>query len=122
MADGERADRVPRRLDRLRPPEPPARLRERTLAAAAAVLRSDAEIDIWFRLWSSRPLRMAWAVAVSGLVLANVAVTLRPGPSTGAHRMPLAVSGYQLAGELAGELAEIAELPRIEPGALARLP
>jgi hypothetical protein len=82
------------------------------------VLADRAAVDVWTRLWSSRPLRMAWAVVVSALVLAHVAVTLRPSPPAGVDRLEVAVS----ADRLAGELAEIADLPRIEPSALARLP
>jgi hypothetical protein len=118
MGDARRGGRPFERLQGLRPPDPPRGLRGRTIAAATAALAAEAEVDLWTRLWSSRGLRLAWAAAVSGLMVAHIAVTVRHRPAAGVDRMPAAVS----ASRLAGELAEIADLPRIDPIVLASVP
>lgn len=106
------------RLDGLRPPDPPAELRGQVVAAAAAALASGAGADIWTRLWTSRPLRLAWGATVVALVLAHVVVTPRSRLTARHNQVPAAVS----APHFDGELAEIARLPQIDPSALARLP
>ncbi len=70
-------NRARRLLRGLEPPSPPRELRSRTLAAAGAAARrgvpgpaagAPALLD---RLWESRALRLAWGLAVAGLVLLN---------------------------------------------------
>ena len=106
------------RLDRLSLPEPPAELRDRAVSAAAAALAIDRTCDVWTRMWTSSSLRLAWTAAVLTLLVANVAVTLRSRPSPGTEGARVSTS----AARLPAELAEIANLPPIDPGVLTRLP
>ncbi len=102
-------DPVTRLLAAIEEPEPPRGLRELALAGAAAAGARKAAVDAWRRLWESRPLRLAWAVAVALLVAANF--TIR----TGSRARPPAVPAAAAAQERAGlkELQAIVELPRI---------
>ena len=70
-------------LSGLRVPRAPSELRERVLRAAGRV---EGSRGIWDRLWESRPLRLAWAVTTIGLLLANAALSLAPGPSPQTNR------------------------------------
>jgi len=104
----ERLEVIRRIVRAIGEPDPPPGLRERTLARAAAGWARPAP-DPWRRVWGSGPLRLAWAVAVAVLAVANVAVrtTLKPGVRVAARPTlaPAARGG--------GELQAIVALPRI---------
>ncbi len=112
-----------RDLDRLfsglEPAAPPAQTRTRAVAAAlAADVEQEDAGEVWARLWQSRPARLAWAAAVTVLVIANLALSVsgpnnRGGPP--GHTI-IADSGAQ-----PSELAAIAELPRIRLEVLPHL-
>ncbi len=61
----------------LAPPGPPEDLRGKALALAREALEQEAVRDVWTRIWESRSLRLAWAVAAALLVLANVGWSVR---------------------------------------------
>ncbi len=66
-------------------PGPPASLEGRVLAATAAALRDPAVTTVWDRLWTSRPLRLAWSLAFVGLLAAHAAISVprsEPGEAT----------------------------------------
>ncbi len=102
-------EKIARLLAAIEEVEPPRGLRELALARAAAAGARKPAVDAWRRLLESRPLRLAWAVAVVLLVAANL--TIR----TGSRARPPAVPAAAAAQERAGlkELQAIVELPRI---------
>lgn len=63
-------------LDGHRVPAPPTHLERRVLEAARRAMRSAPTETIWDRLWSSKPLRAAWALATAGLLIAHVSISL----------------------------------------------
>ncbi|HQT94129.1 MAG: hypothetical protein B7X11_00200 [Acidobacteria bacterium 37-65-4] len=102
-------DPVTRLLAAIEEPEPPRGLRGLTLAGAAAAGAREPAVDAWRRLWESRPLRLAWAVAVLVLVGANLA--LRAGSRARPPAVPAAAALQERAG--LKELQAIVDLPRI---------
>lgn len=66
-------------LSGLRPPGPPPPLRTRVLARASAALQPGPAADPWWRVWESRPLRLAWACTVVLLAGANLLLPPRRG-------------------------------------------
>lgn len=65
-------------LHGLHPPKAPTGLRQRTLEAARAVstepITEQPTRSFADRLWASRPLRLAWVLAMVGLLGANLAL------------------------------------------------
>jgi len=100
-----------RLLDALKPPQPPPELRDRSLRAATDVLRRPPVPDRWTRIWESRPLRLAWAAAVAGLLVANTLIptTPRPAPATAQG-----FSLHQLSRAAEDEIRAIATMPRLD--------
>jgi len=101
----------------MRPQRPPAELRPRALAAAAAAI-SHPRPDLWSRLWMNRPLRVAWAAALVLLVSGHFVVTGAPG-------RPSRAVGLATAGPAEGldpEIMDIVDLPRISSESLTGLP
>ena len=90
--------------------DPPGSLRARTLARAAEAWPHPAPPDAWRRVWESRPLRLAWAVATLALAVANLA--LPTGPS---RRHPVAATGVETERTAARELRDEVALPRLKP-------
>ena len=90
-------------LTGLRVPRVPSELRERVLRAAGRV---EGTRGIWDRLWESRPLRLAWVVTTTALLLANAALSLAPGSSPQTNRSALR--------EQSRELGLLLALPRME--------
>jgi hypothetical protein len=102
-------DPATRLLAAIEEPEPPRGLRGLALAGAAAAGARKPAVDAWRRLWESRPLRLAWAVAVALLLAANVII--RTGsPSHPRTAAPIAASKEH---QNSRELQAIIELPRI---------
>jgi hypothetical protein len=96
-------------LAALSPPVPPSRLRRRTLAAArAAATGAGRAPDVWNRLWASRPVRLAWAVAVVALAIGHLAVSGRAPRSPAENAVPVAMIAMER-----GELAEVADVGRL---------
>ena len=94
--------------DGLQPPAPPAELRRRALNEARAAMNSDRAADPWLRLWTSRPLRVAWAAVVVGLIVGNLLVGADVGLSPPGPALPaIAAAGGS------DELSEVAELGRL---------
>lgn len=70
-----------RLLNGIQPPSPPPELRDRTLRSAIEALDRRSPMSRWTRIWQSRPLRVAWATTVAGLLLAHVLISTTPRPS-----------------------------------------
>ena len=100
----------------LHPERPPAELRTRALTAAAEAL--ERESNIWTRLWSSRPVRLAWAAAVVLLIGGHLAVAPLTRTAVGPGTRD---TGFLMAA-LDSELQEIVNLPHIDQAALSGLP
>ena len=101
----------------LRPPRPPSGLRAQALAAAGSA-GTGLNVDLWFHLWTNRPLRLAWAVALVVLVAGHLVV---PGSSS----WSVPAVGWATTGTVDGfvpEIAEIIDLPRIDGASLNGLP
>jgi hypothetical protein len=82
----------PSRLSKVRPPEPPERLRAAALGAAER--HWGVRPDAWTRLWESRPARLAWAGAVLVLMASHGLISMsRPRPDVGVVPTTLAHSG-----------------------------
>jgi len=100
----DRPDLLPAELV---PPSPPPELRRRTLTAARAVLREGRAPDLWHRLWTSRPARLAWAATVAALLIGHLVVAEGPRRSPAEPALTAALATVR------GELAEVAELGRL---------
>ena len=59
-----------------RVPGTPDGLKHRVIEAASEALRQPARPTTWDLLWESRPLRAAWGVAILGLLVAHVLISL----------------------------------------------
>ncbi len=101
----QRSNRVP---GDLQPPAPSPELRRRVLAAARAAMTGDRAADPWLRVWTSRPLRVAWAVVVIGLIGGNLLVGADSRSAPPRSALPAIAAVGQ-----SDELAEIAELGRL---------
>jgi len=119
----EHADAPARLLSGLVPPCPPAGLRARCLEAArrAAVAQPGASApqaaqgpDLWSRLWESRPLRLAWAATVTGLIVANGVLSLPRWTAPVSTESPFLVA----AASREPELAAVIDLPAMPPWCL----
>jgi hypothetical protein len=94
--------------DDVRPPDPPPELRRRALVSAHAAMATGQVADRWHRLWTSRPLRLAWAATVVGLIGSHLLIEADAPAAPAEPALPIAaVSGN------VGELAEIVELGRL---------
>jgi hypothetical protein len=100
----KRTDPGPAPLAGLRPPAPPAGLREAVLKAAGEALARPVP-DRWTLLWRHPAARAAWAFTTALLVLGHLFVQFRAAAASPA--------GPFSAGKPGPELAEIASLPRI---------
>ena len=107
MRDDGPPDDVP--FSGLEASAPPSELREKVLALAREALAEEAVRDVWTQIWESRPLRLAWAVAASFLVIANI--RLEPVRPPGAAVLR---PGVQAAREAARELSAFVALPPID--------
>jgi hypothetical protein len=105
-------------LDGLRPTGPPPQVRDEVLSAATAAMARQPVADLWDRLWSNRPLRLAWAAAAALLVVGHVAIT--PNPPSVTRFVSLSVAGS--VAQVDVELQDIANLPEISPDARVGLP
>jgi len=92
----------------LQPPVPPPVLRSRVLVAARAALTDGHAPDFWDRLWTSRPVRLAWAAAVLGLAVGHLAISGRDPRQLAETALPVSSIAVNH-----GELAELAELGRL---------
>ena len=106
------ADKVEELLSMLRPPEPPGGLETRVLRGAREALAREAGRDIWTRIWESRPLRVAWGISVSVLVICNVALG---GLRAGRRGPAMPPAGSIREGN--GELTAIAVQPPLDEDA-----
>ena len=101
----KRTNPGPAPLSGLRPPAPPAGLREAVLKAAGEAMARPVP-DRWTLLWRHPAARTAWAFTTTLLILGHLFVQFRAssaGPAAGTFS----------AGKPGPELAEIASLPRI---------
>jgi len=93
----------------LTPPAPPPELRGRVLAAArAAASGAGRAPDLWDRLWTSRPVRLAWVAATVGLLAGHLLIGADTPATPVGPALPVAAAARN-----AGELAEIAALCRL---------
>lgn len=100
-------------LSGLRASRAPRELSGPVLEAAREALAARATQTAWDRAWTSRGLRVAWASATVGLLVAHVFVTIVPQRSPADE--PDRASDVR---PVADELNSIAHLPRIERTAL----
>ena len=105
-------DELTRLLAAVAEEEPPRGLRERALTAANDARPEVEEADPWRRLWESRPLRLAWAIAVALLLAANV-VSRTGSPSHPRTAAPVAAAKEH---QDSHELQAIVALPGIRLG------
>jgi hypothetical protein len=91
-------------LGGLVPLEPPRELEGRVLLEAKAALARRPHRDAWSRIWESRPLRLAWAAAVLGLLAANAVL-----PAAKRDTSATVVTPHET-----DDLHAIARLPRID--------
>jgi hypothetical protein len=99
----------------LETPPPPEELRGRALAAAVAALGREPTLDLWSRLWFSRPLRFAWTVIVLVAVVGHVWLYVARGSAPSA-RAPIVANAPPMRDP---ELEEIVDLPQIDRELLA---
>jgi len=93
-------------LSALTPPAPPPELRGRVLAVArTAASGAGRAPDVWMRLWTSRPARFAWAVAVIALAISHLALSGRAPRSPADKAVPVVTIAIER-----GELAEVADV------------
>ena len=95
----------PNPLTGLRVPAAPEALADRVLCAANQARQPFAVPSIWDRLWNSRPLRLAWAVALLVLLAIHTGLSLFPDSSLSSTASPRADSR---------ELRALLALPRVE--------
>ena len=98
----------PNQFSGLRVPRVPPGLRERALRGAS----TDDAPGVWDRLWESRPLRLAWILTCSALLLAHAALSLSPEDS---HE-----NGRAAMRDQNREVRRMLALPRIEISPRAR--
>ncbi len=111
-------DELDRLLSGLAAAPPPPEARARTLAAARAAQASGTQpADIWWRLWTSRPLRVVWAAAVLGLIAANVVLSLHRPEAGAAPGAPVTAARH---GGPDPDLAAVAQLPPLDLDLLPR--
>jgi len=102
-------DHLLRRID---PRGAPPDLRVRALAAARAGRQNAESVDLWTRVWTNRPLRLAWAASLAALLIAHVALSLRSVP--GPEPRPVFGGAYLIASTVPDdELRAFVELPSI---------
>ncbi len=110
-------DELDRLLGGLVPAPPPPEARERTIAAAREALAGRPQPgDIWWRLWTSRPLRLAWAAAVALLLAANALLSVAGPPRHSTPPHPVVAVGP------AAPEPELVALTRLPPLRLELLP
>jgi hypothetical protein len=88
------------------PPSPPPELRNRVLDRAGAALDRPAMGDRWIRIYTSRPLRIAWVATLICLLTAHVFL---PTPNRRSHRDWFLME----AAWRAPELKQAVEIPRL---------
>jgi hypothetical protein len=95
-------------------PGPPPELREKVLAPAREALAKEVVPDVWTRIWESRPLRLAWAVAAVLLVIANFGISVRRHSGGAVVSRFAAGTGAESEREAARELAALVALHPID--------
>jgi hypothetical protein len=114
----KRDDTLERLLAGLEPAMPPDDLRSRALAAARTAMAREVErVDLWSQLWSSQPLRLAWATTMVALIAGHVMLSVPNRTPKTAPDAPFLVAGIFHE----KELADLARLPRIVANQLPRL-
>jgi hypothetical protein len=106
-------------LRRVDPRGAPPGLRARALAAARTARHHPRRSDIWNRIWTSRPLRLAWTASLAAVLIAHVSVSvsLRTDP----HPRPTPNDGgaYLIVSTVSDdELRALVDLPNIVTDAL----
>jgi hypothetical protein len=107
--------RIDSLLRGLAPPAAPSGLRDQVLPPALAALQQDPPPDLWSRLWSSRPLRLAWAGSFTALVLCHLGLTVPRVAPADRQPLPRAMTAGTI--HLEEELAELTRLPRLRTDA-----
>jgi len=100
-----------RLLGNLRLSAPPPELRKKTLDAATEALFTPSTPNLWIRIFESRPLRLAWATTVVGLLLAHALLSIPPRPFTPFQPGIPLHRASRMADE---EIQAIADLPRLD--------
>ncbi len=92
----------------LAPPIPPVELRARALQVARTAMTENRRDDFWSRLWSSRPIRLAWASSVAVLIFGHVVIGIGTPPGTTHTIRPVMATAA-----MHDELAEIIDVRRL---------
>ena len=105
-------------LRRVAPVGAPPELRARALDAARRARHQPRPDDVWSRMWASRTLRLAWAASLASLLIAHVALSVRPDdevtPAFGAES-----GAFMVASNVQDdELRAVVDLPPIIPDTL----
>jgi len=93
----------------LRPPRVPGDLERRVLDAAGQVFDDPARPTLWDRLWTSTPLRAAWAVTTGALMVAHVVLSLPDHPPTRPDSSATSVDAT-----VPDDLRDVIRLPQLE--------
>ena len=102
-------------LEGLEAPKPPSCLRRETLAAAESAMQEPAR-DLWWRLWTYRPVRLVYLGTAAACLLAHVLISLPRSPGDTVEATWASVP--QL---LEDDLAEVLDVPRFRLTRLAFL-
>ncbi len=100
-------ERIETLLASVEPSRPPHPLRERVLERAGEALDRPLVRDAWTRIYSSRPLRAAWAATVLALLAAHLLLPRGARPSAGER---LAASSSRLV----PEVRDVVSVPRLD--------
>jgi hypothetical protein len=104
----------------LQAPATPRELKQRVLDAAFEALETTGTPTVWDVLWENRLLRASWAVAIVGLILAHVAISLPATPPRSAATLPPRDQLEDLRGVL--DLPSMPVGPRAEALVMGSLP
>ncbi len=110
-------DQDTRQIERLlhgfEPPVPPPEMRSQVLTPALHALQREPQPDLWTRLWSSRPLRLAWTGTTAALIFGHLAVTAIQVSQRQTALMLREQTLIARAHSAEEELAEVVQLPRL---------
>ncbi len=106
----------------LDPPDPPSEMRSQVLEPALAALQQGPVPDIWTRIWSSRPLRLAWTTSLSALVLFHLSLSMFRVYPDHQHQPETQARGITLLDEEVAELLQLPPLRTDVPPRGSRLP
>ncbi len=87
----------------------PPGIKELAVNAGRRAMARSPQPDIWYWLWTSRTVRLAWVVGVAVLMASHLVIPVEPVARPEGFAMPILFASA----DESGELAEIIDLPRI---------